>query len=69
MRDNGIVNEINNFLNKTGMGKVELSTRLGCPHCTVSRWLNNHCAVSPAWAFRIKEFIKTYKPSRVTAKK
>lgn len=68
MYDQTVLIDINEFLGKTMMTKTEFAKRIGCPHCTVSRWLNGHVRVSPAFVMVIRAFIKNYKPARTKAK-
>lgn len=61
--EKNIINEIRDFLDKSGVNTVQLAKQLGCPYCTVSRWLNGHQSPSPVWQRAIRSFIKKHKKS------
>lgn len=62
------VEEINQFLNRTGMLKTDLARRLDMDYKTIYRWLSRGEIANKVSMNHVLLFMTTYKPSRIKAK-
>ena len=62
------VDEINQFYNRTGMKKTDLSKHLDMDYKTIYRWLTGREIACPSSMNHVRLFMRHYKPGRIKAK-
>ena len=55
MSEKEVINQINQYLEKTGRKQYELAADLGAPPPTINRWLTGKTSVSKAYQMLLKQ--------------